>query len=89
MVSPTKKKTILWVSDKIWPSKNKNDHQSCWRSKNSKIIDDPELNDYHEAAKEHLSKVECVIGLTNTDLSVIINGKMMIQYTRSSLIIFY
>ena len=47
--------------------------------KNLKFKDDPELNDHHEAAKEDLSMVKCVIGLTNTHLSVIINWETMIQ----------
>ena len=37
--------------------------------------DDPEFGDHHDDTDEKLSVIKCVIGLTNHDLSVMINGK--------------
>ena len=36
---------------------------------------DPERGDQHEDATKEFTKVKCVVGLTNADLSVMINGK--------------
>ena len=36
---------------------------------------DPEFGDHHDDTDEKLSVIKCVVGLTNYDLSVMINGK--------------
>ena len=36
---------------------------------------DPDRGDQHEDATAEFTKVKCVVGLTNADLSVMINGK--------------
>ena len=38
------------------------------------IRDDPEKGDHHTDTDDHLSKIKCVVGLNNNDLSVMING---------------
>ena len=39
----------------------------------SNIRDDPEKVDHHTDTNDHLSKIKCVVGLKNYDLSVMIN----------------
>ena len=40
----------------------------------SNIRDDSEKGDHHTDTNDHLSKIKCVVGLKNYDLSVMING---------------